>query len=121
MVIYLHGFASSAHSGKATYLGERLQERGLQFLAPDLNFPDFSTLTVTRMLEQTRALLDQAKAPVTLIGSSLGAFVAVNAAAQWPELVGKLILMAPALDFGDRRARLRRLRKRRGEECAEKI
>ena len=101
MVVYLHGFASSAHSGKATYLAQRLQERGVRFLAPDLNVPDFSTLTVTRMLEQTRALLDQEKEPVTLIGSSLGAFVAVNAAAQWPDLVGKLILMAPALDFGD--------------------
>jgi hypothetical protein len=101
MVVYLHGFASSAHSGKATYLGERLQEHGIRFLAPDLNFPDFSTLTVTRMLEQTRELLEKAKEPVTLIGSSLGAFVAVNAAAQWPDRVGRLVLMAPALDFGD--------------------
>jgi pimeloyl-ACP methyl ester carboxylesterase len=101
MVIYLHGFASSSHSGKASYLGERLQQRGVQFLAPDLNFPDFSTLTVTRMLEQTRELLDSAKTPVTVIGSSLGAFVAVNAAAQWPNRVARLVLMAPALDFGD--------------------
>ena len=101
MVIYLHGFASSAHSGKATYLGERLRERGVQFLAPDLNFPDFSTLTVTRMLEQTGELLEKAKEPVTVIGSSLGAFVAVNAAVKWPERVSRLVLMAPALDFGE--------------------
>ena len=101
MVIYLHGFASSAHSGKATYLGERLQEHGVQFLAPDLNFPDFSTLTVTRMLEQTGELLEKATEPVTLIGSSLGAFVALNAAVKWPDRVARLVLMAPALDFGD--------------------
>lgn len=101
MVIYLHGFASSSYSGKATYLGERLQQRGVQFLAPDLNFPDFSTLTVTRMLEQTGDLLDSAKTPVTLIGSSLGAFVAVSAAVKWPDRVERLVLMAPALDFGD--------------------
>ena len=101
MVIYLHGFGSSAHSGKATYLGERLRERGVSFLAPDLNGPDFSTLTVTRMLEQTGALLEQANEPLTLIGSSLGAFVAVNAAVKWPDRVGRLVLMAPALDFGD--------------------
>ena len=112
MVIYLHGFASSGHSGKASYLGERLQQRGERFLAPDLNFPDFSTLTVTRMLEQTRQLLDSAQTPafaeatagrpgVTLMGSSLGAFVAVNAAAKWPDRVARLVLMAPALDFGD--------------------
>jgi pimeloyl-ACP methyl ester carboxylesterase len=101
MVIYLHGFASSGHSGKAAYLGERLRAKGVEFHAPDLNLPDFSTLTVTRMLEQTRALIDAATAPVTLIGSSLGGFVAVNAAAKWPDRVGRLVLMAPALDFGD--------------------
>ena len=101
MVIYLHGFASSSHSGKASYIGERLKERGIPFLAPDLNGPDFSTLTVTRMLEQTRELLGSAKTPVTLIGSSLGAYVAVNAAAKWPDRVARLVLMAPALDFGD--------------------
>ncbi len=101
MVIYLHGFASSGHSGKASYLGERLQERGIQFLAPDLNYPDFSTLTVTRMVEQTGALIEKAKGPVTLMGSSLGAFVAVIAAVKWPDRVARLVLMAPALDFGD--------------------
>jgi uncharacterized protein len=52
------------------------------------------------MLEQTHALLEKSADPVTLIGSSLGAFVAVNAAVKWPSLVGRLILMAPALDFG---------------------
>jgi pimeloyl-ACP methyl ester carboxylesterase len=101
MVVYLHGFASSAHSGKARYLGERLTERGVQFVAPDLNVPDFSTLTVTRMIEQTGALIGREQEPVTLIGSSLGAFVAVNAAVKWPDRIGRLVLMAPALDFGD--------------------
>ena len=101
MIIYLHGFASSAQSGKATYLAGRYRSHGIEFHAPDLNQPDFSTLTVTRMLEQTRALLEAAASPVTLIGSSLGGFVAVHAAAKWPERVERLALMAPALDFSD--------------------
>ena len=100
-MIYLHGFASSSHSGKATYLGQRLRARGVEFQAPDLNLPDFSTLTVTRMLEQTRALIETGKAPVTLVGSSLGGFVAVTAAATWPDRVKNIVLMAPALDFSD--------------------
>ena len=101
IVVYLHGFASGSGSGKATYLGQRLRERGVEFAAPDLNLPDFSTLTTTRMLEQTHALLAKGARPVTLIGSSLGGFVAVNAAEKWPDLVDRVVLMAPALDFSD--------------------
>lgn len=101
MIIYLHGFASSSHSGKATYLGERLRARGFDVAIPDLNQPDFSTLTISRMLGQVEALIGQARGPVTLFGSSLGGYVAVNAAATWPARVDKLVLLAPALDFSD--------------------
>jgi uncharacterized protein len=101
MVIFLHGFASSSLSNKATYLGERLRAKGIEFHAPDLNLPDFTTLTVTRMLEQTYALVETSKTPVTLIGSSLGGLVAVNAVVKWPDRIEKLVLLAPALDFGD--------------------
>jgi pimeloyl-ACP methyl ester carboxylesterase len=105
LVIYLHGFASGAASSKATYLGRRLREHGSELQTPDLNLPDFSTLTVTRMLEQTRALLEASAEPQTLIGSSLGGFVAVNAAVQNPGRVNRLVLLAPALDFGGNRMR----------------
>ena len=101
MVIYLHGFASSSHSGKATYLGDRLRARGLEVVTPDLNLPDFSTLTVTRMLDQIESLIDGTSEPVTLFGSSLGGYVAVNAAAKWPDRIARLVLLAPALDFSD--------------------
>jgi uncharacterized protein len=100
VVIYLHGFASSSHSSKATYLGQRLRAHGLDVITPDLNLPDFSTLTVTRMLEQTKALIDgRPDEPVTLFGSSLGGYVAVNAAARQPRRIDRLVLLAPALDF----------------------
>lgn len=105
MVIYLHGFASGTSSSKATYIGRRLREHGVPFDAPDLNLPDFSTLTVTRMLEQTAHAIDAAGEPVTLIGSSLGGFVAVNMAVQRPADVKSLILLAPALDFASTRMR----------------
>jgi uncharacterized protein len=101
MVIYLHGFASSSQSGKATYIAQRLRARGVDVQIPDLNLPYFSTLTVTRMLEQTGALIGNAKEPVTLIGSSLGGFVAINAAVKWPDRVKNVVLMAPAVDFSD--------------------
>ena len=104
-MIYLHGFASGSASSKATYLGRRLREQGIELQTPDLNLPDFSTLTITRMLEQTRALLEASPEPRTLVGSSLGGFVAVNAAVQNPDRVDRLVLMAPALDFGGNRMR----------------
>lgn len=100
-MIYLHGFASSPHSGKATYLGSRLRDRGIEVEIPDLNQPDFSTLTITRMLDQTGQIMDRASGPVDLIGSSLGGFVALNAAVRWPDRVRRIVLMAPAIDFTD--------------------
>src|SRR4029078_11598720 len=73
VVIFLHGFASSGHSGKATYFAGKFRERGIEYAAPALKLPYFSTLTITRMLEQTRALIDnmsdRSPGPVTLIGS----------------------------------------------------
>ncbi|NUR55151.1 MAG: alpha/beta fold hydrolase, partial [Acidobacteria bacterium] len=105
-MIYLHGFASGGASTKATYLARRLGEYGIELQTPDLNLPDFSTLTITRMLEQTRALLDSASTRQTIIGSSLGGFVAVNAALKFADRVDRLVLLAPALDFDGPRTRL---------------
>jgi uncharacterized protein len=104
-LIYLHGFASSSASGKARYLGERFRALGVDFEAPDLNLPDFSTLTVTRMLAQVGDAISVRDERVALIGSSLGGFVAVQAALQHPTRVTHLVLLAPALDFGGNRMR----------------
>jgi pimeloyl-ACP methyl ester carboxylesterase len=108
-IFYLHGFASSARSSKARFFSERLASLGLPLHLPDFNEPDFSTLTVTRMLDQVdEAIAALPAGPVTLIGSSLGAFVAWHAAARRASRDGsrpveKLVLLAPALDFGANR------------------
>ena len=104
-VLYLHGFASSPNSTKAALLRDRLAPFGIALRAPDFNEPDFSTLTVTRMLDETaRELARLPAGPVALVGSSLGGFVAVHAAAR-QAAVASLILLAPAFEFG--RTRLR--------------
>ena len=106
-VVYLHGFASSPASSKAAFLQRRFAARGVPFHCPDLNRPDFSTLTATRMIERTAALVASLEAgPVALFGSSLGAFVALQVAerarAETRRPITRLVLLAPALDFGRR-------------------
>lgn len=104
-VVYLHGFASSPRSSKAQYFARELAKHGVGYSCPDFNAPSFETLTVTRMLAQTRDAIDQAGSRhVAVVGSSLGAFVAVLAAAR-DTRVDRLVLLAPALDFGGNRLR----------------
>lgn len=105
-VLYLHGFASSAKSSKAAFFARRLSEYGVTLVTPDFNEPDFEHLTVTRMIGQVReALTGMTAGPTPIIGSSLGAFVALHAAAAqdaWDlgARIDRLVLLAPALDFG---------------------
>jgi pimeloyl-ACP methyl ester carboxylesterase len=106
-VVYLHGFASSPASGKAQRFRRECEARGMSFACPDLNLPSFETLTATRMLAQAREAIEATKeGPVMLVGSSLGGFVAVHAAAQdTTGRIERLALMAPAFDFGGNRLR----------------
>lgn len=103
-VVYLHGFASSPASSKAQRFAAELSRRRVGYSCPDFNKPAFETLTASRMLDQTRAAIEGAEAPVALVGSSLGAFVAVHAADRDKTgKVDRLVLLAPALDFGGNR------------------
>jgi hypothetical protein len=130
-IFYLHGFASSAKSTKAAYLGERFRRHGLTLHCPDFNQPDFETLTLTRMLDQLDREMAEAATvttvttvgtgpagPATLIGSSLGGTLAILAAATFGARVDRLVLLAPAVMFAkeghhllppDRMAEWRRL------------
>jgi pimeloyl-ACP methyl ester carboxylesterase len=102
-VLYLHGFASSPQSSKATFLSRKFAERGIPVIVPDLNDPDFSTLTVSRMLQQVGKALASAEGPFVIVGSSLGGFVAVHAALRHPDRITRVVLLAPALDFDGNR------------------
>jgi uncharacterized protein len=107
--IYLHGFASSPGSSKARQFAASFAPHGVALACPDFNEPAFETLTISRMLDQAlEAIAAAGPGPVALIGSSLGAFVALHAAsrdAAAGRRVDRVVLLAPALDFGGNRLR----------------
>jgi uncharacterized protein len=98
-ILYLHGFASGPASNKARYFRDYLEHAGAQVLVPDLANGDFEHLTLSSQLEVIgRAAGDK---PISLIGSSMGGYLAALYAARHAE-VRRLVLMAPAFGFGRR-------------------
>ncbi|HEY1949506.1 MAG TPA: YqiA/YcfP family alpha/beta fold hydrolase [Bryobacteraceae bacterium] len=95
-VLYLHGFASSPVSRKAQFFFAKLRQLGFQVEVPDLEEGDFEHLTLSKQLAVVARTARSE--PVTLIGSSMGGYLAALYAAAHPE-VERLILMAPAFGF----------------------
>lgn len=96
MLIYLHGFASGPGSKKAQYFRERFAGIGIDLVIPDLVEGNFENLTVSGQLEVVRRIA--AGAPVTLIGSSLGGYLAALYASRHAE-TKRVVLLAPAFCF----------------------
>ena len=106
-LIYLHGFASGPQSSKAQFFRARFAGLGIHLEIPALDGGDFENLTITGQLDVLAQVAgDQ---PVTLIGSSMGGYLAALFAARHSN-VEKLVLMAPAFGFA------RRWAERLGEE-----
>lgn len=70
MLLYLHGFNSSAQSGKARQLLAWAAARGLPAQCPDLPVRPAEAMALCEHL------IAESATPVTLIGSSLGGFYA---------------------------------------------
>jgi len=98
-ILYLHGFASGPQSSKARYFRQILEAAGAQVAVPDLADGDFERLTITGQLAVIARAADAG--PVSLIGSSLGGYLAALYAARLPE-VRRVVLLAPAFGFAER-------------------
>ena len=98
-ILYFHGFASSPEGRKVTALKEILAPAGLRVAAPDLNIPSFERLDF-RAMAKIGLWEMKKRMPAAVVGSSLGALVALEASAAAP--VAPLVLIAPALGFGAR-------------------
>ncbi|MBK5295165.1 MAG: alpha/beta fold hydrolase, partial [Acidobacteriia bacterium] len=87
---------SSPASGKACFFAERFAALGHHLAVPHLDGGDFENLTLSGQL----AVIERTAAghPVSLIGSSMGGYLAALYAARHRE-TQKVVLMAPAFDF----------------------
>lgn len=110
-VVYLHGFASSPNSKKATAFRQRLEAIGFEVAAPDLNGGSFRDLTISGMMKIVNEAVGDG--PVSLVGSSMGGYLAALYAARHSE-VERLVLLAPAFGF------LRRWQRELGEEAVRR-
>ena len=99
MILYLHGFASGPASKKAQFFSQKLRAIGEEVIIPELDGGDFYNLTITSQLE----IIDKVSRgrAVTIMGSSMGGYLAALYAEKHPE-VKRLILLAPAFGFARR-------------------
>ena len=100
--LYLHGFCSGADSFKGSYFRERFAEQGRTLHTPDLNGDDFEHLTMTGQLALIRELAASLPGKLTVLGSSMGAYLAALFAEEEPR-VSRLVMIAPAFGFAARR------------------
>ena len=103
--IYLHGFASGPRSYKAQFFKEKVLSIFNQSVdCPNLNLPSFNKLTLTAQID---FIENECKhKPTFLIGSSLGAYLALILAQRKIIKIIALIVMAPAFELIERKVDL---------------
>ena len=107
-VMWLGGFKSDMQGTKAQALDVWAVRRGHAFLRFDFyghgrSSGDFREGTISRWRDDALCVLDRLGGrPQILVGSSMGAWIALLVAQQRPEMVAGLLLLAPAVDFTER-------------------
>jgi pimeloyl-ACP methyl ester carboxylesterase len=100
-LLYLHGLASSPKGRKRSLLADRFAAEGIAVVAPDLNVPSFRDLDFDAMVEAADAAVRK-ESPRVVVGSSLGALVALAVSRGLGPAGPPLVLVAPAVGFGER-------------------
>jgi pimeloyl-ACP methyl ester carboxylesterase len=100
-ILYLHGLASSPRGRKRAVLEDRFSPDGFEVVAPDLNVPSFRELSFEEMYATAREACERSR-PRVVVGSSLGALVALSLAESLSSSSPPLVLVAPALAFHER-------------------
>jgi pimeloyl-ACP methyl ester carboxylesterase len=107
-VVWLGGFHSAMAATKADALARWASEAGRAFLRFDylghgVSGGRFEDGTITRWRADALAVIDAlTEGPLVLVGSSMGAWIALLAALARPKRVRAMVLVAPAADFTER-------------------
>ena len=101
-VIYLHGFASSPSSKKASFFKDQFSKLSIPLTIPDLQEGEFENLTITSQINVVQKIMSsRPERKFVLIGSSMGGYLAAHLAQINLEVVA-LYLMAPGFNFLER-------------------
>ena len=106
-LLFLPGYASDMDGAKAVALDAFAGCRGIAMVRFDYSGTgssdgEFIDGTLAGWLDETLAMIDQLTAgPVIVIGSSMGAWIALHVAIQRPDRVEALVGIASAPDFTD--------------------
>jgi len=104
-LVWLGGFRSDMEGGKATALHDWAQGQGRGFLRFDYrghgaSSGSFEDGAISDWLDDALSVIDGlTDGPQILIGSSMGAWIALLAALRRPERLAGMLLLAPAPDF----------------------
>jgi pimeloyl-ACP methyl ester carboxylesterase len=105
--LWLGGFKSDMGGTKAEALAAWAARTGRAYLRFDYfghgrSSGQFRDGTITRWRDDALAVLDRlCEGPQILVGSSMGAWIALLAARLRPEKIAGLLLIAPAADFSE--------------------
>jgi len=110
-ILFITGFLSKRWGNKSKTLAQWCRERGWGFCCYDVRgFGDsegqFTDYTLSDWIADARTVLESIKAgpPMTIVGNSLGSWIAWLVAQEFP-IVEELILIAPAFNMMGERAR----------------
>ena len=107
-VVFLGGFCSDMEGSKALFLQDWAGDQGRAFLRFDYSghgqsSGDFADGAIGDWLDDARAAIAAlTEGPQILVGSSMGGWIALLLARDWPEKVAGLVGIAAAPDFTTR-------------------